>query len=543
VLPLVTRREEEEALHACRPGERPCINDARCAGAAMPGGSTLPRFKAWAECVLCLRARVLADWLEGLGEPQTRVLQPYRVSVGPDGYAEEATIQPVAELMRLPARDPDDPPKLVPVVPCFDGVTDPFVRFCPERLRWAGDTVDQSSLHYRLRPSVRHAARPPEQVFFGGRLDVWRELLRCGLFCPRFAGTKKVPPRGILAAMQAALWARDPALDKKSTWVASLVEQYGAAPVVAVRRRIVDAVGANPVLLAEARRRHPRWDEYAAAVPVQPKLDAKRARLLVVHQETFAAFLARAHRRGRLADAEPPQLDVARAMHAKGTADAAVLAHVRKRDGPGVRLLPAPAHWPELEATRVQCACVSCHSYKGAELYAPKAFFYGDGEHHMFGQRGVAFSLVTNQRFCFKKNKGRKGPKRLRETCAPLVDFHLGGSVLELFGSAAMPCSRCAVLCPRLCVQDVFTCGQCVDVPEPRCLVCGAARENMREVTVFEDGARAGVSTVFLCDKDCRKCVDTYEVWSLPALAKRLRAEERAELTQRRTPAVKRRQD
>lgn len=93
VLPLVLRAEEDEAMRACAPGEQPCINDARCCGANMPRGHVLPRFRQWAECALCLRARALTAWLAGLGGSADGVIQLYRNEIGPGEYAMEATIQ------------------------------------------------------------------------------------------------------------------------------------------------------------------------------------------------------------------------------------------------------------------------------------------------------------------------------------------------------------------------------------------------------------------------------------------------------------------
>jgi hypothetical protein len=47
ILPLVFRKEEEEAMRACRPGERACLRGPACYGQCLPQGHQLPRFRYW----------------------------------------------------------------------------------------------------------------------------------------------------------------------------------------------------------------------------------------------------------------------------------------------------------------------------------------------------------------------------------------------------------------------------------------------------------------------------------------------------------------
>ena len=90
-----------------------------CYALRLPGGSPVPRFRHWDLCVVCLRAETMALWLDGLGtRAKTSVVQPFRVVVGPGEYAAEACLPPWPGV--------------------FDGISDPFPRFDPTRLRWEG---------------------------------------------------------------------------------------------------------------------------------------------------------------------------------------------------------------------------------------------------------------------------------------------------------------------------------------------------------------------------------------------------------------------
>jgi hypothetical protein len=133
ILPLVFRKEEEEAMRACRPGERCCLRGPACYGKCLPRGCPLPRFRYWDLCVICLRADTLAAWLDGLGTvTKTKVVQPYYVVIGPGEYSAEACI-PVTDGV-------------------FDGISDAFVRFEPTRLRWEGLTLVQTDVEFTPFP-------------------------------------------------------------------------------------------------------------------------------------------------------------------------------------------------------------------------------------------------------------------------------------------------------------------------------------------------------------------------------------------------------
>jgi len=203
ILPLVFRAEEEEAMRACRPGERACLRGPACYGWSLPRGCQLPRFRYWVRpscidcltqqdlCVVCLRADTLAAWLDGLGStPKTRVVQPYYVVIGPGEYAAEACI-PIWDGGEISAAR-----SLTTSV--FDGISDAFVRFDPLRLRWEGLDLVQTDAEF--------TAFPQQIMLPSGLPDLFGELLHSGLLTP----LAKTKAPGILRTLQDALWSRKP---------------------------------------------------------------------------------------------------------------------------------------------------------------------------------------------------------------------------------------------------------------------------------------------------------------------------------------------
>lgn len=312
--------------------------------------------------------------------------------------------------------------------PCqarFDGVTDPIVRYAPERMAWRGRKLDQSSLFYRVVPSLHHASLPPAQVRLpNGLVDVWADFLASGLVCP-------AAPTGIARHMQVALATRG-AMQESSTWVqacfrASFVDGVyawcepragpvrPAAPalVLAVRERLVAHVLANPVLRREMGRRHFDWAgferhtlEQCAAVRAGSEPAARRVKYFRACQESLEARAERLYKRARGCG----DYETARGLHAGDCADKALLPHIGGELGKAsIRSIPAPVHWPDHAELPPQNICLKCHSYKGALSYSRKEFRYTDGAHEMYGQRDVAYSLDSEDHLkCFKQRSNRK---------------------------------------------------------------------------------------------------------------------------------------
>ncbi len=543
-------------LRACRPGEAPCIHGGGCRGVQMPDGYILPRMPPWTECVLCLRARATLGWLQHLGGTCPQILPVYRNVIGEGEYAAEATLQPVG--------------------PRFDGITDPIVRFAPERMRWRGETLDQSSMYYRLQPSLHHPARPVTQVrLANGLVDVFKSVAASGLLGPKGEDT-------ISFSMQRALWSRDPLLDVTSTWVRALMRHYypdapharlrdeaqadfdaaAATPwrdtadaalataeanerelaALAVRRRIVEQARCNPVLQAALEARHAYWPEFCALVEACPpdteamvvlRRDLKRLAPLRANQETVEARVFRLRKRALGAETD---METCKRLHEADDKDKAFLYHVAKEAEDGVFTLPAPSHWPDHPDVGLQYVCMRCQAYKGALLQARKNV---EGRPVMQGLRDVAYSLETEKLSCFKKRNNRKGVKE-RVLCGDLCPVRIGGRVIELFGVCYVPCFRCGVLGPRAVVENAFSCGLCEPRRKPVCEVCQEARPGMHSVRVFEDSCAKGVHAIRLCKRHNKGFIADHTLWARPLLMRRLLQEDTETANRRVTLAVHR---
>ena len=508
VLPLVTRAQEESFMRATAPGEMPCMNGLQCWG-TRTGGRVLPAFLQWRECVLCMRAETTLAWLSS--QERDEIVQPYRVSVGPGEYAEEAILS-----HRTTA---------------FAGITDPYPRFVQDRLRWQGHQLVQVNMEYRLTPSLCQRAVPPAQFMMQNLpfVDVSRELFWSGVFGARMAlpsssllkemqaaavhagflqgifekGKKAkvnlkvkrlnelftgamdgslaqvqepltpmeraavdaIPKHVyIVYSMQRALWHKGSELNPHSTWIHSL----GKDGILAAIYRIIRA---DQVLLQEARRRHPQFD----------------AGTLDPNQETFAECMQRLIRRPGRAD-EPGSAEAwaaLKANHAAGVKpDKDLLALVRNdyaKELANVRYVPLPAH--RITKSRpdrdTQYLCAQCRKFKGVIMEKRQKMAYG----------GIDISLDagTGKLHCFHKSGRKKRP------CGELLPVQFYGNVVIMLNEAFIQCPTC-LSARRLASAEPC----CFSAEKPTCHFCHKSA-NLNPIRVFENSGLQGITFIHLC--------------------------------------------
>jgi hypothetical protein len=241
-LPLVTRAAEEAMLRAYRPGEEPCMFGSSCKGMVdvVNGHDILPSFMNHT-CILCLRAKTLAEWLDGLGETKTTIIQPYRNATGPGEYRESACI--------------------IPMTTRFDGITDPIVRYDPDGLAWKNQRIIQYKCHYEIIPSVTGKSRVKKQYMMRQLpyLDITLDILYSGLFCHVVH-----EPTPIQRHLRTALWSNQSA-DMDSSWIHTIFPLHVSPSVETARTFILwnltAVISTNPILVAALNKRH-RWNAF-----------------------------------------------------------------------------------------------------------------------------------------------------------------------------------------------------------------------------------------------------------------------------------------
>ena len=504
-LPLIGRADEEATMHAVMPGEQACLHGKRCQGALLPNGYTLPRFPDFSHCIICLRAETTRRWLEGLGETQTEILQPYRNAIGPGEYAVEACIQPV--------------------LPTFEGVSDPIARFVPWRLRWEGFVLKQTDMAFYLRPSLHHEARPPNQLLLpNGHVDVFLHVLKAGLLFPFKT------PLGISYSLHRAIWFKDPKLPLDSTWVQAAHQWCFGGDVTAqsaswaVKAQVVALTLLFPLFRDILCTRHPDWPGFEQNV--MSAVDLIRAS---PDEETYRKCKT-GFRRERFI------------MPLK-------LAFVSKTTMVGI-----PRHWPKLSrADRdVQYVCTKCDAFKGALMdsglkkqrlaEAKRLKNKGakrqqpvDVDRYAFGQRHVSYNYETGAYSCFKQRAGGRLARPV-EPCGELSPVDVLGNFLILKGRCYAQCTKCGVLAHRAAIQNQFECGFCTAPPCNVCDYCRDKRGLLTPYVVFENCGIFGAQTIYLCEKH----LVTPQIWSRRLLFERLQIMDDAVRNKRHVAPVKR---
>jgi hypothetical protein len=486
ILPLVFRAEEEQAMRACCEGERGCLRGPACYALNLPDGRLPPRFRHWDLCVVCLRADTLARWLDGLGvEPKTGVIQPYYVVIGPGEYSMEACI-PIWDGV-------------------WDGMSDPFVRFDPPRLRWVDGVLRQLDVEF--------TAFPKQITLANGLPDIFKELVLCGLLAPR----NKTKTPGILNSIQTALWSRSPQLNVASSWIRALHACYGhtdlttSEAVRCVYEYIVWYTQQNPVVEARLRELHPSWAIFRIWAPCSSK--------------------GASHYLSAVQPAAVPQVPA---------------------------VIPLPCHWVAESQDRETFYCPTCFDFKGF-LYdrlkckkppknkskkkkKPAPMHDQDGNFIRRGSERVSFCNKTGRELCLHvKNTGifhqnpsdPAGRKSAKSTCiAPLVHVDIFGCAVQVKGKVFIPCFKCGMLHRRLgptsdgrngpCEDCGMLhhrsgrcpdCGLCAKRTLAVCIVCNTKR-NLTPVLVFEDLGLGEDVKVYVCNTHSPRNLGQYRRWN-----------------------------
>ena len=430
-LPLVTRAEEEAAMHVVYPGEIPCRSAEQCMGFSLPGatgGGLLPEFRSFHYCVICLRARTLAAWLDQLGAPKTDIIQPYRVSIGPGEYSLEACIEPFTRR--------------------FDGITDPYPRFVAERLVWEQyGTLKQVNMAFTIQRSLRDPGIPPKQFMMHSLpiLDIsWPLLKKSGLFT-HYEPTDNDP---IVHAIRFALWGQCSLT--VGSWVQSLAAWLKISNVTrnvavcVVQHTIVQVLSKEPLLVVELRKRHD-WDAFVKhshdnMQRVQRNKDVikKKLKMLNPNQEFLFDRLLRLSHRRHPAKREEEKKEVEEEEendNYQHHTDKMLKLDLKKwqprlaRHQAEIRSVDLPDHWFRFTRSDLvdQFVCMKCQSFKGyvAETRVKP----------VYGQQNVGFDLIHSRFECYKKRPGgRLGENEEIKVCGELKQIQVAGKMIELFG-------------------------------------------------------------------------------------------------------------